>query len=317
MVAFFVPALFLALSIVALQSNAFLASDINLSRFSERQAKEKPFQSTWFRGSSSDAPQETFQVSIEYCTGCRWDLRSFWMAQELLSTFQDDAALTAVTLIPNRTEGGHFVVQCHAGGEESSQPSNVLWNRKDKDGFPEMKELKQLVRDHINPSRFLGHSDSADRQQQDTDKEQQGPTIVSLEDEVEPRLDPKDALPELCNVVAPNVAITYCTGCRWLLRAAYVGQELLRTFDEEINSFTLIPSRPPVKGGAFLVLLDGSIVYDRSQEGRFPDIKELKQLLRDRLNPSKDLGHSDNNKSKLEEMDDEDAEEARRYFGVM
>jgi selenoprotein W-related protein len=27
--------------------------------------------------------------------------------------------------------------------------------------------------------------------------------------------------------------------------------------------------------------------------GRFPDIKELKQLVRDVVNPEKDLGHSD------------------------
>ena len=41
------------------------------------------------------------------------------------------------------------------------------------------------------------------------------------------------------------------------------------------------------------VLLDGQILFDRAVEGRFPEPKELKQAIRDRVEPSRDLGHSD------------------------
>ena len=36
----------------------------------------------------------------------------------------------------------------------------------------------------------------------------------------------------------PNVRITYCTGCRWMLRSAWMCQELLTTFEEELHSVT-------------------------------------------------------------------------------
>jgi len=302
------PYLFLLVLTLLHESNAFFVGDSSSrvgdssSRLYKRKAQKPHFRSSLF-GTSDVEPSEKFQVSIEYCTACQWGLRSFWTAQELLSTFQDDVALAAVTLIPSHQDG-QFVIQCHGATQ-----SNILWDRKERDGFPEMKQLKQLVRDQINPTRFLGHSDFVDRQEEkDPNTKPTVPTVLSLDGEAEPRLDPKDALPELCNIVEPNVAIAYCTGCRWLLRAAYVGQELMATFDEEIHSFTLIPSRPPVKGGAFLVLLNDSIVYDRTQEGRFPEIQGLKQLLRDRLNTFK---------TQMENMDDDEAAEARKFFGVL
>ena len=126
----------------------------------------------------------------------------------------------------------------------------------------------------------------------------------------------------LQGVPTPHVTITYCTGCQWLLRAAYVAQELVSTFSEELHAVTLVPSRRPAKGGAFLVTIDGTrVVWDRFEQGRFPETKELKQLVRDVLNPSKDLGHVDGKKSTtaapIEEMDDDDAAEARKFFGVM
>jgi selenoprotein W-related protein len=34
-------------------------------------------------------------------------------------------------------------------------------------------------------------------------------------------------------------------------------------------------------------------VWSRKEEGRFPEAKELKQRVRDRVAPDKDLGHSD------------------------
>jgi selenoprotein W-related protein len=86
----------------------------------------------------------------------------------------------------------------------------------------------------------------------------------------------------------PRVEIEYCTQCRWLLRAAWTAQELLTTFYEELGEVALVPGT----GGVFLVRLDGDIVWNRGREG-FPDIAELKQRIRDRVAPDRDLGHSD------------------------
>jgi len=90
--------------------------------------------------------------------------------------------------------------------------------------------------------------------------------------------------------VKPRVEIRYCTGCRWLTRASWVAQELLTTFESELGGVSLVPSG---EGGTFDVLADGDLLWSRSNRGRFPEIKELKQLLRDRIAPGKDLGHSD------------------------
>jgi selenoprotein W-related protein len=49
----------------------------------------------------------------------------------------------------------------------------------------------------------------------------------------------------------------------------------------------------PGAGGVFDVRVEGKRIWSRQEAGRFPDIKELKQLVRDRVSPEKDLGHSD------------------------
>ena len=87
----------------------------------------------------------------------------------------------------------------------------------------------------------------------------------------------------------PRVEIEYCTQCRWLLRAAWFAQELLTTFDTELGEVALIPGT----GGILEIRLDGNTLWSRQAEGRFPEIKELKQRVRDRIAPEKDLGHSD------------------------
>ena len=91
-------------------------------------------------------------VSIEYCTGCKWLLRSAWLAQELLTTFEKD--LGSVSLQPNSdSPGGAFIVRVDG---------KKIWDRRDEatKGFPEAKILKQLIRDEINPEMSLGHSES-------------------------------------------------------------------------------------------------------------------------------------------------------------
>ena len=86
------------------------------------------------------------RVEIEYCTQCRWMLRAAWLAQELLTTFEDD--LAEVALLPGK--GGVFEVRVDA---------EIVWSRETERGFPQPKELKQRVRDVIAPGRSLGHSD--------------------------------------------------------------------------------------------------------------------------------------------------------------
>ncbi len=88
----------------------------------------------------------------------------------------------------------------------------------------------------------------------------------------------------------PNVTITYCRLCGWLLRAAWMGQELLSTFAEELGSLTLVPDDT---GGVFEVRIDDRLLWSRKEEGRFPEIKELKQKVRDTVAPDRDLGHVD------------------------
>jgi selenoprotein W-related protein len=87
-----------------------------------------------------------------------------------------------------------------------------------------------------------------------------------------------------------RIEIEYCTGCRWLLRAAWVAQELLATFESELDSVAL---KPGSTGGIFEIRLDGNTLWSRKDQGRFPEIKELKQLVRDSVAPGRDLGHVD------------------------
>src|SRR5215471_14825275 len=84
---------------------------------------------------------------------------------------------------------------------------------------------------------------------------------------------------------SPRIEIEYCTQCRWLLRAAWMAQELLTTFPSEIGELALTPGT----GGVFEIRVDGETVWSREATGRFPEIKDLKQVIRDRIAPEKDL----------------------------
>ena len=87
-----------------------------------------------------------FKIEIEYCAKCNWLMRSAWMAQELLSTFEDE--LSEVSLIPG--DGGIFEIRAN---------DYKIWSREQILGFPDIKVLKQLVRDYISPQKGLGHID--------------------------------------------------------------------------------------------------------------------------------------------------------------
>ncbi|QSA96984.1 SelT/SelW/SelH family protein [Methylococcus sp. EFPC2] len=86
-----------------------------------------------------------------------------------------------------------------------------------------------------------------------------------------------------------RIEILYCNQCRWLLRAAWMAQELLTTFDQEISELALKPGT----GGIFEVRANDVLVWSRKEEGRFPEITELKQRVRDHIAPGRSLGHSD------------------------
>ena len=86
-----------------------------------------------------------------------------------------------------------------------------------------------------------------------------------------------------------RIEIHYCTQCRWLPRATWIAQELLTTFEEEIGELALVPGT----GGIFELRADGDLLWSRKERGRFPELKELKQLIRDRIAPGRDLGHSE------------------------
>ena len=87
----------------------------------------------------------------------------------------------------------------------------------------------------------------------------------------------------------PRITITYCRQCNWMLRAAWLAQELLSTFSEEIGEVALIPGT----GGIFEIHCDDALLWERKADGGFPEAKVLKQRLRDVIDPARDLGHAD------------------------
>lgn len=88
----------------------------------------------------------------------------------------------------------------------------------------------------------------------------------------------------------PVVTISYCIGCNWLLRASWMGQELLSTFQEQLGGVTLVPSEI---GGTYEIRIGGTVLWERKRDGGFPDVKELKTRVRDYIAPDQDLGHLD------------------------
>ncbi|GAA6015054.1 hypothetical protein JCM8202_004866 [Rhodotorula sphaerocarpa] len=138
-------------------------------------------------GTDGEAPR----LIIEFCDRCRWLHRATWTQTELFLTFppssepegeqpQSDRApspgLKAIQLVPrNRPEtGGRFRVWLLLDRRASNPPGpyepangskerwrgwELVWDRKVEARFPEMKELKQRIRNLIAPAQDLGHSD--------------------------------------------------------------------------------------------------------------------------------------------------------------
>lgn len=95
----------------------------------------------------------------------------------------------------------------------------------------------------------------------------------------------------------PIVTISYCTGCNWLLRAGWMAQELLQTFQNDLGGVTLVPDD---MGGTYEVKVDQTLIWERKRDGGFPEAKVLKARIRDVIDPDKDLGHIDRAAQKSE-----------------
>ena len=97
----------------------------------------------------------------------------------------------------------------------------------------------------------------------------------------------------------PHLSITYCTQCNWLLRSAWMASEVLSTFSTEMGAVTLVPGT----GGIFEITLDGALIWERKRDGGFPDVKQLKQRVRDVIDPGRSLGHTDGHSRATDEID--------------
>ncbi len=93
----------------------------------------------------------------------------------------------------------------------------------------------------------------------------------------------------------PRVSILYCRQCRWMMRAAWLAQEILTTFSENIGEVALQPG----SGGVLEIRLNDELIFSRKESSRFPEAKEIKQLIRDRIDPDRDLGHSDRSQEEI------------------
>ncbi|ORX33866.1 Rdx family-domain-containing protein [Kockovaella imperatae] len=105
-------------------------------------------------------------------------------------------------------------------------------------------------------------------------------------------------IPPTPDSLHPSILIEYCDRCRWAPRATWTQTELFLTFPTPtLKSITLQPLTAPDTAGRFRVWLytnDGvQILWDRKREGGFPELKVLKQRVRDVLQPGLHLGHSD------------------------
>ncbi len=242
-----IAAIFLVQSVASFSQSPLLWSNKNFARRSNSKSTSVLHQSSSTTTTSSNDEKSTDDgpnVSIEYCTGCRWGLRSSWYQQELLTTFHDE--MGSVTLIPSKppSPGGTFIVKLN---------SDTIWDRKTDGGFPEAKQLKQRVRDKIAPSKDLGHSDNTNNEQKEGNED-----CEECNDNVTKSADGSSALDEGANAeddnstLSKNIEIAYCTGCKWMLRSAWMSQELLSTFQEELRSVTLTPCRRKEDGGKFV-----------------------------------------------------------------
>ncbi len=62
----------------------------------------------------------------------------------------------------------------------------------------------------------------------------------------------------------------------------------VRNYEADLGEVALVHGT----GGVFVVRVDGDEIWSRKERG-FPELAELKRLVRDRAAPGRDLGHSE------------------------
>jgi selenoprotein W-related protein len=88
--------------------------------------------------------------------------------------------------------------------------------------------------------------------------------------------------------MAARIEITYCRKCRFMLRAAWMAQELLATFEDEITEVVIRPGA----GGILEVTLEGEVIASNRDSKQMPELGEVKRAIRDRIAPGRRIGHS-------------------------
>jgi selenoprotein W-related protein len=76
-----------------------------------------------------------------------------------------------------------------------------------------------------------------------------------------------------------------------MMRSSWIGQELIQTFEDQLPQITLSPSS---EAGIFKIYCDKHLIWDRKIDQNALDIKVIKQRVRDRIAPDKELGHTEN-----------------------
>ncbi|TFK76115.1 hypothetical protein BDN72DRAFT_831551 [Pluteus cervinus] len=123
-------------------------------------------------------------------------------------------------------------------------------------------------------------------------------TVASTATSYDPLLDPSTfVFPQPLST--PTLVIEFCDRCHWMHRANWLQLELFQTFPPQVlGCISLYPRNSDDTAGRFRVWLVGSddtrhLVWDRKVEGGFPELKNLKQRIRDIIQPGRSLGHSD------------------------
>jgi selenoprotein W-related protein len=75
------------------------------------------------------------------------------------------------------------------------------------------------------------------------------------------------------------IEVKYCSVCGYLPTAAWIATEIWHTF----GGYAPV-TLTPVGQGRLEITANGDMLFDRKAEGRsYPEMKELKQLIADRL----------------------------------
>jgi len=88
-------------------------------------------------------------------------------------------------------------------------------------------------------------------------------------------------------MTAPRIQITYCTKCRFLLRASWMAEELLTTFGADLGEVAIVPG----SGGIFEVTLGGEVIATNRETKEMPEPADVKRAIRDRIDPDRKIGH--------------------------